>query len=167
MRGDRYTYNAGELNGYSISSFSGGQSTIQYYLDYRVHYLELPIMYCIDLSHNSTSRVHVFFSAGFSAGINVVSKIAQNNFTISSPGSAFSGIDENNSSTQGPQTKPVIVNFVTDLNFEFRRRKKTKIFAYCNFNQSLTNVFSGSDMKTKVISYGFGFGLRWYLKGAA
>ncbi|MBI1768347.1 MAG: outer membrane beta-barrel protein [Bacteroidetes bacterium] len=168
MRGERYKYNVYTLNGYTISTMSGGKSSIEYYLDYRTHYIEIPVMYCIDLTHDAgnDSPIHVYFSSGLSVGINVVSKLKQNSFSITSPGSTFSAIDEHTSESQVSQTNPLILNFVTDLDIEFRRRKTTKVFAYGRFNQSLTNVFNHqyNDMKTKLVTYGFGFGLRWYLK---
>ena len=165
MRGESYKYSTGYLNGYSVTSLSGGKNTIEYYLDYRIHYIEIPMMYCIDLTHD-TSPIHVYISSGFSAALNVVSKLAQNSFSITSPGSSISAIDEHNTESSVSQTNPLMINFITDLEIEFRRQKKTKCFIYGRFNRSLTNVFNReySDMNTKLVTYGFGFGLRWYLK---
>jgi hypothetical protein len=169
MRGDRYDYKAYELDGYSITNiYSNKKSYIEYYFEYRAHYLEIPVLYSIKLSKSDYGKVAVFFSPGLSFGINMVSKSVMNNFKIKSPGSTFSGVDESQQEVSITEVNPLILNIVADLDVEFRRRKKTKFFGYARLNHSLTNVYksNSTNPSTGVFSMGFGFGLRWYLSSS-
>lgn len=165
MRGQSSSYRAYQLDGYSvIDLFGGDQSYIEYIQDYRTHYIELPVLYTLNLTGDMDSKASVYLSSGFSAGINVVGHLKQNSFELRSPGSMLSGINENFSNTQIKEINPFILNFVADFECEFRKQKKAKYFLYSRFNQSLTNVFSASYNITKLTTIGFGFGMRWTLK---
>jgi hypothetical protein len=169
MRGDRFDFKASQLDGYSITNIiSNKQSQIEYYFEYRTHYIEIPVLYSIKVSKDEYSRIAVFFNTGLSLGMNVVSKTIANDFKIKngSSFSAFAGIDETTQTAKIDQVNPLILNLVGDLDVEFRRRKKTKFFGYARLNQSLTKVYKSesSNPSTGIFSIGFGFGLRWYFK---
>jgi hypothetical protein len=165
MRGQSSRYKAYQLDGYNvIDLFGGDQSYIEYIQDYRTHYIELPVLYTLNLTGERNSKVSVYLSSGFSAGINVVGHLRQNSFKLKSPGSMLSGIDENFTNTEIPEVNPFILNLVTDFECEFRKQKKAKYFLYGRANQAITNVFSASYSTTKLTTLGFGFGMRWTLQ---
>ena len=165
MRGQSSSYKTSNLNGFAIIDSNGKQSSIEYFLDYKTHYVEIPILYTIDLmNQDEDASVHIYLSSGFSAGINVFSKLKQNSFAPPSSAIPISFVNQTTTEKKVTQINPIIVNFIADLEFEFRRKKKAKYFFYGRFNHSVTNVFESSYSKTKMATSGFGFGMRWYLK---
>lgn len=167
MRGEKYKYTAYKLNGADIITVGNNENSIEYYLNYSTHYIELPVMYSIDLAHNVEKSVpfSFYFSIGFSAGANVVSKQGQNSFE-SDGGFGFSSIEEIRTENHVSEINPLLLNFVTDVEAEFLTKKRIQLFGFVRYNQSLTNVFSDDleDSNTKVGSFSFGFGMRCRIK---
>ena len=163
MRGEQHSYKTSTLNGSTVSNLGNNQSaSLEYYLQYRTNYIEIPILYTIDLSHNASddAPAHIFLSVGLAAGINVVSKLTQNSF--SARGSfLYSPVDENLQETP-VKANPLLLSAVTDIEAEFRRHKPTRYFFYARFNGSITNVYGNNipNMATKVITPGLGIGIR-------
>ena len=165
MRGQNSSYKTSKLYGSNVIDINGKQSSIEYYLDYKTHYIEIPILYTVDLmKQDETANVHIYFSSGFSAGINVVSKLKRNSFAPPSSAIPISFVNQISTETKVTQINPIIVNFIADVELEFRRKKKAKYFIYGRLNHSVTNVFESSYGRTKMVTSGFGFGMRWYLK---
>jgi len=166
MRGERYSYNTSQLDGSPVVSFLGdSDADIEYYIEYRTNYIEIPIMYCIDLSHGSDFPVHFFLSSGLSTGINVSSKLHQNSFKVRSPGWGYSAIDEDVKKTDIPSANKFLLNFIGDLEAEVNRGRRIKFFFFARYNSSLTNVYTSQEsdpqnMKTRLNSFSFGAGLR-------
>jgi hypothetical protein len=161
MKGQTSQYETGTVDGFRVLDLSNGrETTAKFSKNYSIHYFEVPMLYTIDLSHkNENARTHVSFSSGFSAGFNIAATLTENTYNASSF-SAF--LTAKTTETTVSDIKSLTMNFISDLEVEFRRHKKARYFGFFRYAKQLGSAFQNSSHSFG--SFAFGFGMRWSLK---
>jgi hypothetical protein len=161
MKGQTALYETGTVDGFRVIDLSNGrETTATFSKNYSIHYLEAPVLYTIDLSHkNQNARTHINFISGFSAGFNIAATLTENTYNAS----AFSAfLSAKTTETTVSEIRPFTMNFITDLEIEFRRHKKAKYFGFFRYSKQLGSAFQGSTHSFG--TFAFGFGMRWNFK---
>jgi Outer membrane protein beta-barrel domain len=161
MKGQTAQYETGTVDGFTVYNLSNGkETTVEFSKNYSIHYFEVPVLYTIDLSHqNQNARSHFNFSSGFSAGYNVTATLKERTYNAS----AFSVfLTSKSTETNVDEIKPLTMNFIADLEVDFRRHRKTKYFGFLRYTKGLGSAFKGSTHSFG--SFAFGFGMRWNFK---
>jgi Outer membrane protein beta-barrel domain len=161
MKGQTALYETGTVDGFKVVDLNNGrETTATFSKNYSIHYLEVPVLYTIDLSHkNQNARTHINFSSGFSGGFNIAATLTENTYNASS----FSAyLSAKTTETTVSEIRPFTMNFITDLEIEFRRHKKAKYFGFFRYSKQLGSAFQVSTHSFG--TFAFGFGMRWNFK---
>ncbi|MFM8832071.1 MAG: outer membrane beta-barrel protein [Cytophagales bacterium] len=161
MKGQTSLYETGTVDGFKVLNLSNGRdATVKFSKNYAIHYVEVPVLYTIDLSRkNQNTKTHVHFSAGVSAAFNTAASLTENTYSASGF-SAF--LTAKTTETTVSDVKPFTMNLITDLEVEFRRHRKARYFGFLRYTKQMGSTFQNSSHSFG--SFAFGFGMRWKFK---
>lgn len=153
-----------------VSTISTDGSKSYYYKNYRVNYLEVPLLADFDLSPQANPyKLHVHLAFGLSYGINVSSSLRYNGF---SPTGTNMGpvqeVKEDYEVVPFDYARGGITNGIVELSFDFRNNHDTPLFVRTRYTGSLSEVYevdslNGDNMKTKMTTWTLSFGV-YFLK---
>lgn len=151
-----------------VVNLSGSGNKAYFYKNYRLNYLEIPVLAEFDFMPNqSIHELHVKFAGGFSYGLLLASSLRYNGFApTGSTTGILTNVKEDYQVTDFNYGKSSILNYVFDLTFDFENGKGLPLFVTLRYQLSADNVYNvdvlnGDNMATKMSTYSLQFGLNF------
>lgn len=149
-----------------VTTIGGNGDKAYYYRNYRLNYLEIPVVAELDLMPDvDDDRLHVRLGGGFSYGFLLASSLRYNGF-VPTGGTAgpLAYVNEEYYTTDFNYGKSTMLNYVFDLTFDFVNRKELPLYLKVRYSGTTASVYSvdqvnGYNYNTKMstISLLFGF----------
>ena len=148
------------------STSIGGSGDRTYHSNYRLNYIEIPLLGEFDfMSKKPADRLHVRLAIGASYGLNVASTVRYNDFTLTGNPQVY--VEEEYEVADVDGAKKGILNAVAELSFEFVSvRLDTPLFVKMRYTGTLdevykedvvTTIYSEPRMNTYSVIFGFHF----------
>lgn len=155
-------------NGSVFHLGGNGDEKAYYYKNYRLNYLEVPILIRFNLAKlfnpdASGHKLKVHFSSGLAPAINVVSGLRYNEFTTSPSSTPIADVDDSYKVVAFDYANRVITNAVIDVALDFGRSNERSTYVNLRYSKSISDVYNvrerlGYNMETTLTTITLGFG---------